>query len=110
MERDGTPGGYGFDRQGCGCVGGAVMRCVFVGTAGFLGRVDSATRCAFWAEEPVDHGFDPARLIEVDLARTPSAAAAKEIAWDEVQVDDCFAGPNGGVSGTTLGPRWPELR
>jgi hypothetical protein len=78
--------------------------------AGFLGRVDGETRCAFWAEEPVDHGFDPARLIEVDLARTPSAAAAKEIAWDEVQVDDCFAGPNGAVSGTTLGPRWPELR
>lgn len=86
------------------------MRCVFIGTGAFLGRIDSETRCAFWAEEPVDHGFDPARLIDVDLARTPSAAAAHEIAWDGVQVDDCFAGPNGAVSGTTLGPRWPELR
>jgi hypothetical protein len=86
------------------------MRCVFVGTGGFLGRIDGETRCAFWAEEPVDHGFDPRRLITVDLARTPSAAAAREISWDAVQVDDCFTGPNGNVGGTTLGPRWPELR
>lgn len=86
------------------------MRCVFVGTPGFLGRIDGETRCAFWAEEPVDHGFDPALLIEVDLGRTPSAAVAKEIGWDEVQVDDCFTGPNGALSGTTLGPRWPELQ
>jgi hypothetical protein len=86
------------------------VRCVFVGTGGFLGRVDGETRCAFWADEPVDHGFDPARLITVNLARTPSAAAAGEIGWDDVQVDDCFTGPNGALGGTTLGPRWPELR
>ncbi|MGV9304273.1 hypothetical protein ACWDLG_12940 [Nonomuraea sp. NPDC003727] len=87
----------------------AAMRCVFYGTGGFLGRIDGETRCAFWAEEPVDHGFAPNRLIEIDLARTPSAAAAKQIAWDDVQVDDCFTGPNGMTSGTTLGPRWPEV-
>jgi hypothetical protein len=46
----------------------------------------------------------------VDLARTPSAAAAGRIAWDAVDVDDCFTGPNGGMGGTTLGPRWPEIR
>lgn len=86
------------------------MRCVFVGIGGFLGRIDGETRCAFWAEEPVDHDFDPKRLITVDLARTPAAAAAGEISWDEVQVDDCFTGPNGAVGGTTLGPRWPELQ
>jgi hypothetical protein len=86
------------------------MRCVFLGTAAFLGRVDSETRCAFWAEEPVDHGFDPRRLIDVDLSRTPAAAAADEIPWEAVQVDDCFTGPNGALSGTTLGPRWPELQ
>src|SRR2546430_17225637 len=87
-----------------------LMRCVFIGTPGFLGRIDSETRCAFWAEEPVDHGFDPHRLIAVDLERTPSAAAAKQIGWHEVQVDDCFTGPNGAVSGTPIGPRWPEPR
>jgi hypothetical protein len=86
------------------------MRCIFIGTGGFLGRIESETRCAFWAQEPVDHGFDADRLIAVDLARTPSAAAAGEIGWEAVQVDDCFTGPNGIVAGTTLGPRWPELR
>jgi hypothetical protein len=39
------------------------------------------------AEEPTDHGFDRG-----------------------VEVDDCFTGPNGVVSGTTRGPAWPELR
>jgi hypothetical protein len=77
--------------------------------AGFLGRIDGETRCAFWVQEPVDHGFDPGLLIDVDLARCPSAAVAKEISWADVQVDDCFTGPNGVVGGTTLGPRWPEL-
>jgi len=86
------------------------MRCVFTATGGFLGRIDGETVCAFWSQDPVDHGFDPDRLITVDLARTPSVAAAGEISWEAVQVDDCFAGPNGAVGGTTLGPRWPEVR
>jgi hypothetical protein len=87
-----------------------MQRCVFHAMAGFIGRIDSETRCGFWADEPTDHAFDPGRLITVDLARTPAAATAKQIGWEEVQVDDCFGGPNGVVSGTTLGPRWPELR
>jgi len=86
------------------------MRSVFVGTPGYLGRVAGLTRCGFWAQDPEEHGFDADRLIDVDLACTPSAAQAKEIDWDEVQVDDCFSGPNGTVGGTTIGPRWPELR
>jgi hypothetical protein len=86
------------------------MRCVFVGTPAFLGRIDGETQCAFWAEEPDEHDFDPGRLITVDLARTPQAAAVKEIRWSEVEVDDCFASPSGTIAGTTLGPRWPELR
>jgi hypothetical protein len=86
------------------------MRCVFVGTGAFLGRVDSETRCAFWSDEPVDHGFDPSRLITIDLALSPNRALAGEIGWDAVQVDDCFTGPTGSVGGTTLGPRWPEIQ
>ncbi len=86
------------------------MRSVFVGTPGYLGRIDGGTRCAFWAEEPDEHDFDPARLIDVDLAATPQAAVAGTIGWDAVQVDDCFTGPNGVVSGTTIGPAWPEMR
>ena len=85
-------------------------RCVFVGTGAFLGRIDGETRCAFWPDEPSDHGFDPRRLITVDLALTPAAAAAGRIDWAAVQVDDCFAGPNGALGGSTLGPRWPEIR
>jgi hypothetical protein len=88
----------------------AVVRWVFRGTGGFVGRIDSETRIAFWADEPTDHGFDPALLIAVDLGRTPSAAALGEISFDAVEVDDCFSGPNGDVRGTTLGPRWPELQ
>jgi hypothetical protein len=86
------------------------MRWVFQGTGGFVGRIQSETRIAFWPDEPSDHGFDPTRLITVDLARTPSAAARGEISYDAVEVDDCFSGPNGDVRGTTLGPRWPEIQ
>ena len=82
------------------------MRCVFVGTPAYLGRVDGPTRCAFWAEAPQEHDYDPARLIEVDLACTPSAAQAKEIGWDEVQVDDCYTATFGPASTFGL----PELR
>jgi hypothetical protein len=86
------------------------MRWVFRGTGAFVGRVESETRIAFWPDEPADHGFDPSRLIAIDLARTPSAAALGEISRDAVEVDDCFSGPNGDVRGTTIGPRWPEIQ
>lgn len=86
------------------------MRWVFGGTGGFVGRIESETRIAFWPDEPSDHGFDPSLLITVDLARTPAAAALGEISFDAVEVDDCFSGPNGNVSGTTIGPRWPEIQ
>lgn len=86
------------------------MRWIFQGTGGFLGRIEGETRISFWPDEPSDHGFDTSRLISVDLARTPSAAALGEIEFDEVEVDDCFSGPNGDVRGTTLGPRWPEIQ
>jgi hypothetical protein len=86
------------------------MRSIFLGVGAFLGRIDSETCCAFWADEPVDHGFDPARLITVDLSRAPSAVIAGHIPWDAIEVDDCFSGPNGSLFGTTLGPRWPELQ
>jgi len=66
------------------------LRSVFLGIGGFLGRIDGETRVAFWVEEPVDHDFDPKRLITIDLALAPSAAAARDISWDAVQVDDCL--------------------
>lgn len=86
------------------------MRSIFVGTGAYVGRVDGLTRLAFWAEEPIDHDFDPSRLISVDLSRTPNAAAAREISWDAVEVDDCAVGPHGRLEGSTVGPRWPEMQ
>ena len=71
------------------------LRSIFYTVGAYLGRIVGERRIAFWADEPPDHGFDPARLIEVDLSRTPSAAAMKEIAWKDVEVDDAFSGPNG---------------
>ncbi len=86
------------------------MRSVFISVAAYLGRIRTETRCAFWTDEPPDHEFDESRLIEIDLARNPQNAASGEIAWEEVQVDDCIAGPGGNLLGTTLGSQWPELQ
>lgn len=85
------------------------MRSVFITVAAYLGRIASATRCAFWSREPPDIDFDPELLIEIDLSRSPQAAVAGDISWSEIQVDDCIAGPGGALLGTTLGSSWPEL-
>lgn len=81
----------------------------FVMVGAFLGVVDGETRCRFWADDPSAHGFAHDRLIAVDLARTPSAAAARRIRWPEVEVDDAWAAGAGALAGTSLGPAWPEL-
>ena len=86
------------------------IRTVFTVAGAFLGRIDGETRCAFWADDPSLHDFDPARLIAIDLARTPSAAAAGLIAWADVEVDDAYSALGGGLGGTTLGAAWPELQ
>ncbi len=86
------------------------MRWIFHATGAFVGRIEGETRVSFWPDEPSEHGFDPARLIAIDLARTPTAAALGEIEPDAVEVDDGFSGPSGDVRGTTLGPRWPEIQ
>jgi hypothetical protein len=88
----------------------ATVRSVFLGIGACLGRIESETRCAFWGDDPTEHGFDAERLVRIDLARNPSAAIAGEIPWDAVEVDDSFGGPHGSVLGTTLGAAWPELQ
>lgn len=85
-------------------------RTVFVMTGAFLGRIDGERCCAFWADDPSEHAFAPERLIAIDLARSPVAAAAGLIDWRDVQVDDAWSGPGGAIAGTTLGPAWPELQ
>jgi hypothetical protein len=74
----------------------------------FLGAIDGETRCRFWADDPTAHGFSASRLIAVDLARTPAAAAARRVPWSAVEVDDAWAS-GGALAGTSLGPAWPEL-
>jgi len=86
------------------------VRCVFTLSSAYLGRIDGLTRCAFWCDDPTEHGFDLAKLIDIDLARTPYAALAGKIPWDAIDVDDCVATPGGDLSGTTIGPRWPEMQ
>ena len=78
------------------------MRSIFYLTGAFLGRVEGETRCAFWADDPSEHGFAAERLIGVDLGRTPNAASAGTIGWEEVEVDDAYAGPGGAIGGTTV--------
>jgi hypothetical protein len=79
-------------------------------TSAYLGRIEGMKQCSFWTQSPSEHGFDPAKLIRLDLSKTPNAALAGEISWDAVEVDDCISAPNGELSGTTLGPGWPELQ
>ena len=50
------------------------------------------------------------RLIQADLTRAPTAAAANQIGWDDVQVMMATRALTATMGGTTLGPRWPELR
>lgn len=50
------------------------VRSVFVVTGAFLGRVDGETRCAFWADDPSEHGFD--RQVVDALDHTVAAAFA----------------------------------
>ncbi|MEJ7596726.1 MAG: hypothetical protein WKG01_02350 [Kofleriaceae bacterium] len=61
------------------------------------------TKCAWWAEDPANHGFDAAKLIKSDLGKNPQSHRTKGIKQDEIEVDD--APSNGGP--TKLGPTFP---
>ena len=78
-------------------------RSIFYGFGAWVGRLDSRTACAFWADDPNNLGFDHGQLIEVDLARNPAAYLAGSISADQIEVDD--APSDGGL--TKLGPTWP---
>src|SRR3954452_21583612 len=54
-QRRGPEAGATSGRAGRGR---AEMRSVFVGTPGYLARIDGPTRCAFWAQDPEEHDFD----------------------------------------------------
>ena len=74
------------------------MRDVFIGTAAYLGRITGESTCSFWPTDPRDLNWDPAKLVDVDLALTNAAAAQSQ-----------YAGPiHCEAIKTTLGPRWPR--
>src|SRR5690349_13848586 len=76
------------------------IRDLYIGTGAYLGRVDSATKCAFWPTDPLGlpAQFDPAELAAVDLGMTAEAAAAGTIGWDKVETES---------GKMTFGPTWP---
>jgi hypothetical protein len=80
-----------------------LARSVFYGFGAWVGRLDGPTACAFWPDDPNNLGFDPARLIAVDLAKNPAAHLAGSITRAQIQVDDAPA--RGGM--TKIGPTWP---
>jgi len=81
-----------------------MTKIVFHCFSAYVGSVTGRTTCAFWPDDPNNLGWDPAKLVKVDLSATPSAARAGKIKWDEVQVDDHAI--NGGL--TTIGALFPS--
>jgi hypothetical protein len=82
-----------------------MTKIVFHAFSAFVGSVSGRTTCAFWTDDPSSAAisWDSKLLKPVDLSKTPSAARAKTIKWNEVEVDDYLM--NGGL--TTLGPLFP---
>jgi hypothetical protein len=78
---------------------------IFHAFSAYVGQVTGRTTCLFWPDDPNDPAikWDPAKLVPVDLSKTPSEARAGKITWDDVQVDDYTM--NGGL--TTIGPLFP---
>jgi hypothetical protein len=77
------------------------IRDVYIGTGAYLGRVDTATACSFWATDPLKlvPNFDANKLVPIDLAMTAERAAAGTIAWNLVQTES---------GKMTFGPNWPS--
>lgn len=81
-----------------------MTRTVFYGFGAFVGALRGQSQCAWWDDDPVRYGWDPAALIPVDLARNPSAVRAGTLHVDDIEVDDHRI--DGGL--TTIGPLWPS--
>lgn len=75
----------------------------FYGLPAWVGAIHGSTVCDWWDHDPSQLGWDRTLLRQVDLARTPSAAIAGQIAVSQIEVDDHSA--RGGR--TTIGPLWP---
>jgi hypothetical protein len=80
-----------------------MSRLEFYGFPAWVGTISSPTKCAWWAADPNQLGWDQQALFESDFAMTTSAALTGAIRPDQVEVDDHVS--QGGR--TTIGPRWP---
>lgn len=81
-----------------------MTKIVFHCFSAYVGTVTGRTTCAFWPDDPNNLGWNPAKLVKVDLSATPSAARAGTIKWSDVQCDDHTI--NGGF--TTIGALYPS--
>jgi hypothetical protein len=78
---------------------------IFHAFSAFVGQLTGRTTCLFWPGDPSEKqiDWDLDKAFAVDLSKTPSAARAKKIKWEDVEVDDHSI--NGGL--TTIGPLFP---
>lgn len=76
---------------------------IFHAFSAYVGQLTGQTTCKFWPDDPSCFGWDITRAFAVDLSKTPSAARAGKIKWEEVEVDDHSI--NAGL--TTIGPLFP---
>jgi hypothetical protein len=81
-----------------------MSRSVFHGVGAYIGVLYSETRCKFWSDEPGKLSWDHKALIEIDLAKSPTAARAGRIKVDDIDVDDHDI--YGGM--TKIGPLFPD--
>jgi len=81
-------------------------RTLFFGFGAWVGSLKGVSTCGFWAEDPVVAKWQPAALIDVDLAMTPQAHRAGTIPIANIQVDDHTTNATPGR--TQIGPLWPS--
>jgi hypothetical protein len=84
--------------------GDSTTKHVFHAFSAYVGQLSGQTSCKFWPDDPSTFRWDLAHAFHVDLSKTPSAARAGTITWDQVEVDDHTT--NGGL--TSIGPRFPS--
>ena len=80
-----------------------MSKVTFYGLPAWVGAIHGPTVCEWWDQDPSQLQWNRALLHKLDLAKTPSAALAGQIAVAQVEVDDHAT--KGGR--TTIGPLWP---
>ncbi len=75
------------------------MQYVFHGFEAHIGRVDGERRVSIWTEDPRACGFDSAKLVPIDLSKTPYAARVNAIDYVQTsqEIYDYVRGYSGGV-------------